>query len=87
MGLLPKFKFFLFTTYKTFTRSRLAYADSFYDQACNSAFHDKLESVQYNACLVIIGGIRVTSTEKLDQELGLESVKPRRWFRKLCYFL
>ena len=87
MGLLPKFKFFLFNTHKTFIRSRLAYADSFYDQACNSAFHDKLESVQYNACLVITGGIRVTSTEKLDQELGLESLKPRRWFRKLCYFL
>ena len=25
--------------------------------------------------------------QKLYQELGLESLKQRRWFRKLCYFL
>ena len=24
--------------------------------------------------------------EKLYQELGLESLKQRRWFKKLCYF-
>ena len=24
--------------------------------------------------------------QKLYQELGLESLKQRRWFRKLCYF-
>ena len=29
---------------------------------------------------------RVTSTEKIYQELGLESPKSRRWFRKLCHF-
>ena len=27
-----------------------------------------------------------TSTEHLYQELGLESLKSRRWFRKLCHF-
>ena len=45
--------------------------------------HDKLESVHYNACLAINGAIRDTSTEKLYQELGLESLKFRHWFRKL----
>ena len=57
-----------------------------YDQAYNSAFHDKLESIQYNACLAITGAIRGTSTEKIYQELGLKSLKPGRWFRKFCHF-
>ena len=42
--------------------------------------------MQYNACLAINGAIRGTSTEKIYQELGLESLKSRRWFRKLCHF-
>ena len=45
-----------------------------YDQAYNSAFHDKLESVQYNACLAIHDAIRGTSSEKIYQELGLENL-------------
>ena len=36
--------------------------------------------------MAITGAIRGTSTEKIYQELGLESLKSRRWFRKLCYF-
>ena len=91
MGLLRKFQQILprstlLTIYKTFIRSRLDYADIVYDQAYNSAFPDKLESIQYNACLAITGAIRGTSTEKIYQELGLESLKSRRWFRKLCHF-
>ena len=46
------------TTYKTFIRSQLYYAGVIYDQTYNSSFHDKLESLQYNACLVIKGAIR-----------------------------
>ena len=42
----------LLTIYKTFIRSRLDYANIIYDQACNSTFHDKLEFIQYNACLL-----------------------------------
>ena len=57
-----------------------------YDQAYNSSFHEKLGSFQYNACLAKAGTIRGTSSEKLYQELRLESLKSRRWFRKLCYF-
>ena len=91
MGLLRKFQQILprstlLTIYKTFIRCRLDYADIIYDQAYNSAFHDKLESIQYNACLAITGAIRGTSTEKIFQELGLELLKSRRWFRKLCHF-
>ena len=91
MGLLRKFQQILprstlLTIYKTFKRGRLDYADIIYDQAYNSAFHDKLESDQYNACLAITGAIRGTSTEKVYQELGLEFLKSRPWFRKLCPF-
>ena len=69
MGHLRKFQQILprsslLTTYKTFVRSQLYYADAIYDQAYNSTFHDKLESIQYIACLAITGAIRGTSTEK-----------------------
>ena len=76
----------LLTIYKTFIRRQLDFADVIYDQACNSAFHEKLESIQYNACLAIAGAIRGTPSEKLYEELGLESIKSRSWFRKLCHF-
>ena len=32
------------------------------------------------------GAIRRTSKEKIYQELGLESLQLRRWYRKLCLF-
>ena len=91
MGLFRRFqpilpRSSLLTIYKTFIRSQLNFADGIYDQAYNSSFHEKLESLQYNACLTITGAIRKTSSENLYQELGLESLKSRRWFRKLCQF-
>ena len=91
MGLLRKFQqilptLSLLTIYKTFIRSRLDYANVICDQAYNSIFHNKLEFIQYNACLAITSAIRGTSTEKIYQELGLESLKSRRWFRKNCHF-
>ena len=57
-----------------------------YNQAYNSAFYGYLKSIWYNSCLAITGAITGTSTEKINQELGLESLKSRRWFRKLCHF-
>ena len=77
----------LLTIYKSFVRPHLDYGDVIYDQHYNNSFHQKLESIQYNAALAITGAIRGSSREKLYQELGLESLKQRRWFRKLCYFL
>ena len=50
------------------------------------SFHQKLESIQQNACLATTGAIRRTSKEKLYQELGLESLQLQRWFRKLGMF-
>ena len=62
------------------------YADVIYDQAYRSSFHEKLNPFYCNACLTITGAITETSSEKLYQELGLESLKLRRWFRKLRHF-
>ena len=76
----------LLTIYKSFVRPHLDYGDVIYDQHYNNSFHQKLESIQYNAALAITGAIRGSSREKLYQELGLESLKQRWWFRKLCYF-
>ena len=45
-----------------------------------------MESIQYNGDFAITGTIRGTSSEKLYQELGLESLQQRRWYRKLCTF-
>ena len=71
---------------KSFTSPHLDYGDIIYNQAYNASFHQKLELLQYNACLAITGAIRGTSREKLYEELGLESLQLRRWFRKLSCF-
>ena len=57
-----------------------------YDQSYNDSFHAKLESYQYKAALAMTGAIKGSSTEKLYQELGIEHLRSRRWFRKLCLF-
>ena len=46
----------------------------------------KLESIQYNAALAITGAIKGTSKERLYEELGLESLEKRRWYRRMCLF-
>ena len=80
VGLIRKFqpilpRFSLLTIYKTFVRPHLDYGNMTNDQTYNASFHRKLESVQYSACLVITGTIRGTSYEKLNQELGLETLQ------------
>ena len=65
----------LVTIFKTFVQPCLIYLDVLYEKAFNEAFHDKLESIQYNACLDIIGAIRGTSRESIYQELGLGSLQ------------
>ena len=64
----------------------LDYGEVIYDRAYNTSFHQNLESLQYSAAIAITGAIRETSSEKLFQELGLETIKSRRWLRKLCLF-
>ena len=79
---LPRYS--LLCIYKAFVRPHLDYADIIFAQLGN--FIQKLESAQYNAALAITGCFRGTSREKLYNELGLETVADRRWFRKLIFF-
>ena len=76
----------LITVYKAFIRPHLDYGDVIYDQPNNDSFIKKLESVQYNAALAITGAIKGTSKERLYEELGLESLSKRRWYRRMCLF-
>ena len=55
-----------------------------YDESHNDLFHAKLESCQYKAALAMTGAMKGSSTEKFYQELGIEYLRSRRWFRKLC---
>ena len=54
-----------------------------YGHPQNESFCEKLESMQYKAALAIAGVIQSTSREKIYQELGLESLKCRRWYKRL----
>ena len=56
-----------------------------YDEAYNKIFHQKIEPIQYNACLALLGAIR-GSSKKNYHELGSESLQHRHWYRKLCLF-
>ena len=47
---------------------------------------NKLESTQYVAALAVSGAWRGTSTEKLFEELGWESLARRRWCRRFSLF-
>ena len=54
----------LITIYKSLIRSHLDYGYIIYNEVDNASFHQKLESMQYNAALTIIGATRETSIER-----------------------
>ena len=76
----------LITIYNSFVRPHLDYCDMIYDQPNNESFCNKIERVQYNVTLAVTGVIRRTSQSKLYNELGLESLKFRRWMTRLSMF-
>ena len=77
----------LVTIYKAFFRLLIDDEDIIYGQPQNESFCDKFESIQYKASLAITGGVQSTSHEKIYQELGLESLKSRRWCKcRSCMF-
>ena len=58
-----------------------------YGQRHNESNCEKLESVQYKVALAVTGPIQGTSREKIYQGLGLESLRVRRWYKRLsCMF-
>ena len=74
----------LITIYKVIIRPHLHSGDNIYDQPNNTTFRQKIESFKYKAAHAITGEIQGTSEEKLLEKLGLETLKSRRWFRRLC---
>ena len=56
-----------------------------YDKINLSFSANKIEAVLYNPVLATTGVFRGSAKEKLYQELGFESLKDRRWFKRLCY--
>ena len=83
-GILPRIS--LIIIYKSFARANLYYGDIIYDLTFNESFHQRIESIQYNAAIAITGAVRGTSSEKLYQEFYLESLRSRKWPRKFCLF-
>ena len=73
----------LITRYKALLRPLLEYGDAIYDQPLNESGCEKLKSVQYKVALAITGAIQGTFREKIYQELGLESLRSRRWCKRL----
>ena len=71
----------LITIYKSFIRPHLDYSDIIYDQPNNESFCNLIERVQYNSALAITSAIKGTSQLKIYNELGIESLKFRRWIR------
>ena len=67
----------LLTIYKSFIRPYLHYGDVIYDQHHNNSFHQKLESIQYNATLAITSAIIGSSRDKLYQEIRIEILTTR----------
>ena len=55
-------------------RPHLDYRNIICDQAYNETSSQKLELIQYNACLVLTEAIRGTSNKSIYEELGLESL-------------
>ena len=49
-----------------------------YDKPENKNFQNKLEKVQYKACLAITGAIQATSRRKIYDKLGLHTLIERR---------
>ena len=54
---------FILRIYKSFVMPHLAYGDIIFSQPNNSSLSDKIESVQYNAVLLITSVIRGTPKE------------------------
>ena len=72
-------------SYKLYVRPRLDYGDVIYhNQRMNMM--NLIEQIQYKAALVVTGCWQGTSRVKIYDDLGLESLSDRRWYRRLCLF-
>lgn len=72
-------------TYKMYVRPHLDYGDLIYHNQ-SACMMDKLESIQYQAALVVSGCWKGTNKVKLVKELGWETLSERREFRRLVLY-
>ena len=85
--------------YKSFIRPKLEYGDVLYHRTPSNSNQllplnvqylsnamAKLESVQYQAAIIVSGAWQGTSKEKIYKELGWEFLCHRRWLRQLALF-
>ena len=81
--------------YKMYVRPHLDYCDIIYNnpfivnkfdsQITLSTYIERLEKVQYQAALAVTGCWQGTNRNKLDDELGWESLAHRRWTRRIIH--
>ena len=77
----------LVTTCKAFLRPLIDCVDIVYYQSQNESFCKQVKSKQYKTALAITGAMHGTSCDKIYQELGLKSLKSRRWYKRFsCMF-
>ena len=55
--------------YKSFIRPHLDYGDIIYDKPDNEFFKNKIENIQYKACIAITGAIQGNITRKQDKSI------------------
>ena len=89
IAFIKRFRYFLprkslITIYKAITRPHPGYGDILYNQSNNAAFCQTFEFIQYKAALAITGAIQGASTEKVLDELDIETLKSQEWLRRLC---
>ena len=72
-------------TYKMYIRPHLDYGDLIYHNQ-SAPMMDKLESIQYQAGLIVSGCWKGTNKIKLVRELGWETLSQRREFRRFVLY-
>ena len=72
--------------YKIIVRSVIDYALPLYGNNLKKTDLARLERLQYRAAKLVTGTLHLTSKERLNQELGWESIKTRIDFLGLCLF-
>ena len=72
--------------YKVIIRSLIDYALPVYANTLKVSDLARLEKVQYQAAKLVTGTLHFTSKDKLNVELGWESIKKRIDFLGLCLF-
>lgn len=82
--ILPKL--YVLTIYKLFNRIHFDYSDIIYDQEYNASIQQIIESIECNVSVAITETIRGIYKNKIFEDLGLQSIQHRHWYRKLCCF-